>query len=140
MPDRERKRVPEHRSDVPKGRISAPGSSCQSWEHGRCEYPRLSEESEKESGDEAAQRGLQEPCTTDVQKRGKNTEGGKKRRRDETRNKLTHTHTHTHTHARTHARSHTRARTLARTLARTHARTHARTTFPEADLQTEGAA
>ena len=36
-------------------RISPPGSSCPSLDLGRCEYPRLSEESEKESRDEATQ-------------------------------------------------------------------------------------
>ena len=71
MPDRERKRVPEHRSDVPKGRISPPGPSCQSWEHGRCEYPRLREKSEKESRDEATHRGAVPKKNVEAEKKKK---------------------------------------------------------------------
>ena len=44
----ERKRVPDDRSDVLKGSLS-PGSFCPLEEHRRSEFPRLSEESEKES-------------------------------------------------------------------------------------------
>ena len=55
-PDRERKRVPDHRSDalkgsVPQGPPAHPRTS---------KYPRLSEESEKESRDETTQRGVEE--------------------------------------------------------------------------------
>ena len=51
MSDRERKRVPDHRSDVLKGSLPQ-GLSA----HPRnTEDPRLSEESEKESRDEATQ-------------------------------------------------------------------------------------
>ena len=57
MPHTERKRVPDHRSDV---RISPPGSFCPSQGHGMSEYPRLSEESEKESRDETTQTGMEE--------------------------------------------------------------------------------
>ena len=60
MPDRERKRVPEHRSDVLKGSLTHVPPA-----HPRnTEYPsirqRVSEESEKESRDEATQRGMKE--------------------------------------------------------------------------------
>ena len=41
-------------------RISLPGPSCPHWEHGISEYKRLSEEREKESRDEASQRGMEE--------------------------------------------------------------------------------
>ena len=55
MPDRERKRVPDHRSFTE--RLSPPVPSCPSKEHGISEYPRLIEESKKESRDE---RGMEE--------------------------------------------------------------------------------
>ena len=60
MPDRERKRVPDHRSDVLKGSL-LPGSSCPFQEYGISEYPRLNEESEKESRAGATQSGIDEP-------------------------------------------------------------------------------
>ena len=61
MPDGERKRVPDHRSDTLKGSLpQGPRSSCPTQEHGISEYPRLSEESEKECRDEATQRGMEE--------------------------------------------------------------------------------
>ena len=50
----ERGKVPDHRSDVLKG--SPLGSSCPSNEQGISVYLRLSEESERESRDEASQR------------------------------------------------------------------------------------
>ena len=51
MSDRERKRVPDHRSNVLKGSLPQGPSA-----HPRnTEDPRLSEESEKESRDEATQ-------------------------------------------------------------------------------------
>ena len=55
MSDRERKRVPEHRS------------SCPSQEHGMSEYSRLSEESKKESRDEVSQRGMGSCTRNDVE-------------------------------------------------------------------------
>ena len=55
----ERKRVPHHRSDVLKGSPS-PGSFCPFEEHGRSEYPRLGEESEKESRDETTRGGTEQ--------------------------------------------------------------------------------
>ena len=56
MPDRERKRVPDHRSDVFSGSLTQSPPA-----HPRnTEDPRLSEESEKESRDEAARRGMEE--------------------------------------------------------------------------------
>ena len=56
MPDKKRKRVPEHRSNVLKGSLPQGPSA-----HPRnAEYPRLSEESEKESRDEVTQRGMEE--------------------------------------------------------------------------------
>ena len=128
MPDRERKRVSEHRSDVPKGRISPPGGLLPILVTRKMRVSEAERREREESSDQAAQRGLQEPCTTDIQKkRGKNTEGGKKRRREiKPEINTTHTHSHAHTHTHTHPR--------------THARTHTHTTFPEADLRTEGAA
>ena len=63
MLDRERKRVPDHKSDALKE--SPPGSSCPSQEHGRSEYPRQSEENERESRDEATQRRVCRSCTRD---------------------------------------------------------------------------
>ena len=55
-PDRERKRVPDHRSDALKGSVPQGPPA-----HPRnTEYPRLSEESEKESRDETTQRGMEE--------------------------------------------------------------------------------
>ena len=58
MSDRERKRVPEHRSDVLKG----PDPQCPPAHPWNMEYPSLSEESErqKESRDEATERGMEE--------------------------------------------------------------------------------
>ena len=55
MPDRERKRVPDHRSDVlkvslPQGHPAHPRNK---------ENPMLSEDSEKESRDEATRRGME---------------------------------------------------------------------------------
>jgi len=61
MPDRQRKRIPDHRSNALKG------YSCPSLEHGRSEYPRLSKES-KESRDEAPQRGMEELYQTQCEK------------------------------------------------------------------------
>ena len=68
MPDRERKRVPDHRSVTLKGSLpQGPRSSCPPQEHEISEYPRLSEESEKESRDEATQRGMEELyCASNV--------------------------------------------------------------------------
>ena len=63
MPDRERKRVPDH---ILKERLIddlSPRISCPSSEYGTSEYARLSEESEKESRDEASQRGMEELYT-----------------------------------------------------------------------------
>ena len=59
MPYIERMRVPDHGSDVLKG--FSQGFSCPSLEHSISKYPRLSEESEKESRDEATQRGMVKP-------------------------------------------------------------------------------
>ena len=58
MPDRERKRVPDDRSDILKG--SLPESSCTPLGQGKFEYLRLNEENEKENRDEATQRGMEE--------------------------------------------------------------------------------
>ena len=55
MPDRERKRVPDHRSDVLKGSLLQ-GPLAHPW---NTEYLRLSEESGKESRDKATQRGME---------------------------------------------------------------------------------
>ena len=57
MPDKKRKRVPEHRpSNVLKGSLPQGPSA-----HPRnTEYRRLSEDSEKESRDEVTQRGMEE--------------------------------------------------------------------------------
>ena len=55
MPDREKKRVPDHRSDVLKGSLLQ-GPLAHPW---NTEYLRLSEESEKESRDKATQRGME---------------------------------------------------------------------------------
>ena len=52
MPHTERKRVPDHRSDV---RISPPGSSCPSQGHGMSEAERRERE-----GDETTQTGMEE--------------------------------------------------------------------------------
>ena len=57
MPDRERKRVPDDRSDVLKG--SLPKSPAQPWDTAK-EYLRLNEENEKENRNEATQRGMEE--------------------------------------------------------------------------------
>ena len=58
MTDGEMKRVPDHRSDVLKGSLTQGPPA-----HPRnTEYLRLSEESEKESGDEATQRGMEVLC------------------------------------------------------------------------------
>ena len=54
MPDRERKRVPDHRSDVLKGSLSQGPPA----HHRNMEYPRLSEEGGKKNRDEATQRGI----------------------------------------------------------------------------------
>ena len=51
MPDRERKRVPDDRSDIPKGFLPK-STSCTPLGHGKTEYLRLNEENEKENGDE----------------------------------------------------------------------------------------
>ena len=59
MPERERKKAPDHRSGVLKD-LSFPGSSYPSSERLISEYPRLSEESEKECGDKATQKGMEE--------------------------------------------------------------------------------
>ena len=59
MPDRERKRVPDHRSIVLKGPLTqGPPAHTRNTEYPS--YPRLSEESEKESRDEATQKGMEE--------------------------------------------------------------------------------
>ena len=54
MPDRERKRVPDDRSDILKG--SLPESSCTPLGQGKSEYLRLNEKNEKENRDKATQR------------------------------------------------------------------------------------
>ena len=53
MPDRERKTVPDDRSEE---------SSCAPLGHGKSEYLRLNEENEKENRGEAARRGMEELC------------------------------------------------------------------------------
>ena len=59
MPDRERKRVPDDRSDILKG--SLPKSPpAHPWGHGKSEYRRLNEEDEKETRGEATLRGMEE--------------------------------------------------------------------------------
>ena len=58
MPDRERKRVPDHRSNVLKG--SFPQGPSDQPRNMEIEYSRLSEESEKDITDEATQRGKEE--------------------------------------------------------------------------------
>ena len=54
MPNRERKRVPDDRSDILKG------SSCTPLGHGKSEYLRLNEENEKENRGEETRRGMEE--------------------------------------------------------------------------------
>ena len=56
MPDRERKRVPDHRSDVLKGSLP----QCPPAHPRNTENLRLSDESKKESTDEATQRDTEE--------------------------------------------------------------------------------
>ena len=56
MPDREKKRVPDDRYDIPKGYL--PESSCTPLGHGKFEYLRLNEENEKENRDKATHRGM----------------------------------------------------------------------------------
>ena len=59
MPDRERKRVSDDRSDILKG--SLPKSPpAHPFGHGKSEYLRLNEEKEEENRDETAQRGIEE--------------------------------------------------------------------------------
>ena len=58
MPNRERKRVPDDRSDILKG--SLPESSCTPLGHEKSEYLRLNEENEKENRGEATRRGTEE--------------------------------------------------------------------------------
>ena len=58
MPDRERKRVPDHGSDVFEG--SLPQGPTTYPRNGMSECQRLSEESEKDSRDEVTQRGIEE--------------------------------------------------------------------------------
>ena len=59
MPDRERKRVPDDRSDILKGSLPQE-SSCTPLGHGKSEYLRLNEENEKENTGEATRRGMEE--------------------------------------------------------------------------------
>ena len=49
MPKRERKRVPNHKSNILKGSLPHPGSSYPSLEHRISKYLRLSKESKNES-------------------------------------------------------------------------------------------
>ena len=59
MPDRERKRVPDDRSDILKG--SLPKSPpAHHWDTENPEYLRLNEENEKENRGEATRRGMEE--------------------------------------------------------------------------------
>ena len=62
MPDREKKRVPDDRYDIPKGYL--PESSCTPLGHGKSEYLRLNEENE-ENRSEATRRGKWRSCTRD---------------------------------------------------------------------------
>ena len=57
MPDRDRKGVPEHRSNVLKGSLPQ-GPSAHPRNTEKCEYPRVSEESEKECRDEVIKGGI----------------------------------------------------------------------------------
>ena len=59
MPNRERKRVSDARSDILK-RISPQESSCTPLGHEKSEYLRLNEENEKENRDEATRGGMKE--------------------------------------------------------------------------------
>ena len=56
MLDRERKRVPNVRSDA----LKEPLLGCTPLAHGKSEYPTLNEENEKEKRDEETQRGMEE--------------------------------------------------------------------------------
>ena len=59
MPNRERKRVPDDRSDILKG--SLPKSPpAHPWDTKKSEYLRLNEENEKENRGEATRRGMEE--------------------------------------------------------------------------------
>ena len=58
MPDREKKRVPDDRSDILKGSLHK--SSCTPLGHGKSANLRLNEE--KENRDEATQIGMGELC------------------------------------------------------------------------------
>ena len=59
MPDRERKRVADDRSEV---LIRSPQESTPAhpWDTKKSEYLRMNEENEKENKDEATQRGIEE--------------------------------------------------------------------------------
>ena len=59
MPDRERKRVPDDRSDILKGSLPKK-SSCTPLRHGKPEYLRLNEENEKENRGEETRGGMEE--------------------------------------------------------------------------------
>ena len=58
MPDREKKRVPDDRSDILKGSLHK--SSCTPLGHGKSENLRLNEENKKENRGEATRRGMEE--------------------------------------------------------------------------------
>ena len=60
MPDRERKRVPDDRSDILKGSLPKSPPAHPWVTLGKSEYLWLSKENEKESRDEATLRGMEE--------------------------------------------------------------------------------
>ena len=55
MPNRERKRVPDDRSDILKGSLTK-SPPCTPLGHGKSEYLRLNEENDKENRGEATRR------------------------------------------------------------------------------------
>ena len=59
MPDRERKRVPDDRSDILKGSLTM-SPPAHPLGHGKSEYLRSNEENEKENRGEATRRGTEE--------------------------------------------------------------------------------
>ena len=59
MPNRERKRVPDDRSDILKGFLPK-SPPAQPLGHEKSEYLRLNEENEKENRGEATRRGMEE--------------------------------------------------------------------------------
>ena len=59
MPNRERKRVPDDRSDILKGYLTK-SPPAQALGHGKSEFLRLNEENEKENRGEATRRGTEE--------------------------------------------------------------------------------